>query len=189
MAMSAAVRAFAAAGADVTGSLLLAHSAGAHLAALVHVGPLRSKVTVPRWLASVLVDTAALDVPQLMAWPHAPLHDRAFGNDPAGWQACSPRHQIQQPGPPLLLASAQGRPGVLHQARAFADAWRTAGGRADLRPLPLAHDGMAAGLAEGGALAVALEDFVATLDPWTPTFVPPRVASTPAPHLTPHADP
>lgn len=168
LAMSASAQAFAEAGVGVQGCLLLAHSAGAHLAALVHAGPLRERAVPVRWLGSMLVDTAALDVPQLMAWPHAPLHDRAFGTDPEVWRACSPRHQLLQPGAPMLLVVAQGRPGVLHQARAFAGAMRDAGGRAELRTLPLAHDGMAAGLTEGGALAAALEDFVATLDPWMP---------------------
>lgn len=170
-AMSATAQAFAEAGVGVQGCLLLAHSAGAHLAALVHAGPLRERAVVPRWLGSMLVDTAALDVPQLMAWPHAPLHDRAFGSDPEMWRACSPRHQLLQAGAPMLLVVAQGRPGVLHQASAFAGALRAAGGRAELRPLPLAHDDMATGLTEGGALATALEDFVATLDPWLPDAV------------------
>lgn len=145
--------------------VLLAHSAGAHLAALVHVGALTGRIpALPALRASVLVDTAALDVPQLMQWPHAPLHDRAFGAEPARWIDVSPRHQIRQAGAPLLLVVSQARPGARLQARAFADEWRAAGGQADVQAVPQPHDGMASGLQDDGLLAVAIDRFLDRLD-------------------------
>lgn len=156
-------------GADVSRLVVLAHSAGAHLTALLHVGALQARVpALAPWQASILLDTAALDVPQLMRWPHAPLHDRAFGDDPRAWPALSPLHGVRARCAPVLLAVAQGRPGAAIQAARFAEALRRAGGSAEVHPVPLAHDRMADGLEEGGALCGPVDRFLAALDTQLP---------------------
>lgn len=165
----------AAAAADPARQFVLAHSAGAHLAALVHVGALQARVPALRpWQASVLLDTAALDVPQLMRWPHAPLHDRAFGADPEAWPAMSPLHAVRGPSAPVLLAFGEDRPGAAIQAARFAQALRRAGGQAEVHPVPLAHHRMGDGLADGGVLAGPIDRFLAGL---------PSAAARPHPSL------
>ncbi|MGE0332431.1 MAG: alpha/beta hydrolase [Ramlibacter sp.] len=91
-------------GADPKRLVLMGHSAGAHLAMLLHSAPaLVEQAGAQRWRVTVSLDSAALDVEQLMRAPHARLYDRAFGKDPAYWQAVSPYHQVSAPGAPALL--------------------------------------------------------------------------------------
>jgi arylformamidase len=91
-------------GADPKRLVLMGHSAGAHLAMLLHATPaLVAKAGAQRWRVTVSLDSAAMDVEQLMRAPHARLYDRAFGKDPAYWQSVSPYHQVSAPGAPALL--------------------------------------------------------------------------------------
>jgi acetyl esterase/lipase len=91
-------------GADPKRLVLMGHSAGAHLAMLLHATPaLVAKAGAQRWRATVNLDSAAMDVEQLMRAPHARLYDRAFGKDPAYWQSVSPYHQVSARGAPALL--------------------------------------------------------------------------------------
>jgi len=91
-------------GADPKRLVLMGHSAGAHLAMLLHASPdMAAKAGAQRWRVTVSLDSAAMDVEQLMRAPHARLYDRAFGQDPAYWQAVSPYHQVSAPGAPALL--------------------------------------------------------------------------------------
>lgn len=141
--------------------VVLAHSAGAHLAALVHVGALHARVPALRpWHASVLVDTAALDVDRLMRGPHLPLHDRAFGADPDRWQAWSPIARLQSRCAPVLLIAQSERAGVQWMNARFAAALREQGGVAEVDVLELSHARMHEGLAEGGALARRIDAFL-----------------------------
>jgi len=91
-------------GADPKRLVLMGHSAGAQLAMLLHASPdMAAKAGAQRWRVTVSLDSAAMDVEQLMRAPHARLYDRAFGQDPAYWQAVSPYHQVSAPGAPALL--------------------------------------------------------------------------------------
>ncbi len=91
-------------GADPKRLVLMGHSAGAHLAMLLHATPaLVAKAGAQRWRVTVSLDSAAMDVEQLMRAPHARLYDRAFGKDAAYWQSVSPYHQVSAPGAPALL--------------------------------------------------------------------------------------
>jgi acetyl esterase/lipase len=91
-------------GADPKRVVLMGHSAGAHLAMLLHASPaMVAQAGAQPWRVTVSLDSAAMDVEQLMRAPHARLYDRAFGADPAYWQAASPYHQVSTPGAPALL--------------------------------------------------------------------------------------
>ncbi len=91
-------------GADPKRLVLMGHSAGAHLAMLLHASPkMVADAGAQRWRVTVSLDSAAMDVEQLMRAPHARLYDRAFGKDPAYWQAASPYHHVSAPGAPALL--------------------------------------------------------------------------------------
>lgn len=91
-------------GADPKRLVLMGHSAGAHLAMLLHASPaLVAQAGAKPWRVTVSLDSAAMDVERLMRAPHPPLYDRAFGKDPAYWQSVSPYHQIAGPGAPALL--------------------------------------------------------------------------------------
>jgi acetyl esterase/lipase len=140
---------------------LCGHSTGAHLAALVLADTsLAAAHGLQPPQAAVLLDSAALDVVQVMTGPHLPLHDRAFGNDPAFWRRASPWHHLQQALPPLLLVCAQDREAATQQAERFAERARSAGGSAEVAPVALSHREINEQLGQHEELTRRVDDFL-----------------------------
>lgn len=108
-------------GADPARFVLMGHSSGAHLVTLLNSAPeLAVQAGAKPWRATVSIDSAALDVERLMSNPHSPLHDRAFGKDPADWRAASPFHALgPKVVPPLLFLCSKLRSDSCAQALAF----------------------------------------------------------------------
>lgn len=108
-------------GADGRRVVLMGHSAGGHLVALLHANPAEAqRVGAHPWKGTVVLDSAALDLVSLMRAPHPRLYDRAFGTDPAYWERVSPFHAMQPKGPPpVLFICSQQRPDACPQADAY----------------------------------------------------------------------
>ncbi|HET7126885.1 MAG TPA: alpha/beta hydrolase, partial [Lysobacter sp.] len=123
-------------GADPANVVLMGHSAGAHLVALLSANPDLAKNAAP-WRASVALDSAALDVPALMRSRHPSLYDDAFGRDPAYWRAASPQQRLTPKAPPMLLVCSSERRDSCPAAREFATSAHALGVRAQV--LPQAH--------------------------------------------------
>ena len=138
---------------------LLGHSTGAHLGALVLADGELSRGLAPLQ-GAVLLDSAALDVVEIMRGPHLPLHERAFGDDPAVWQALSPWHRLQSRLPPLLLVSSAQRPASVVQAARFAERARALGGTAEQFEVDLGHAEINRTLGLPGALTDAVDAFL-----------------------------
>lgn len=154
-------------GADASRIVLMGHSAGAHLAALV--------TGAPQWLqaagarepqAVVLLDSGALDVPATMNVPHARLFDRAFGSDPAYWARVSPAHQLQGSVPPTLLVCSSPRRSSCAQAQAYASQLQGLGGPAEVLPEQLSHSHINAQLGQAGPYTEAVEGFLRRFASW-----------------------
>jgi len=144
-------------GGDPSRFVLMGHSAGAHLVALLAAAP---PAGVQPWRATVLLDSGALDVPRLMAERHAPLFDRAFGADPAFWAATSPRHRLSGPTPPWLAVCSSRRSQACDQVDAFARRVRETGGRIDVLPLDLSHGDINSTLGEPGHYTARVDAFL-----------------------------
>ena len=97
-------------GGDPKRFILMGHSAGAHLVALIAAGARTAPRPQP-WRGTVLLDSAALDVPMIMSHRHLGLYDRAFGSDPRQWDAVSPVAQLAQQarGNATMLAVCSSR--------------------------------------------------------------------------------
>lgn len=129
-------------GIDRNRVLLMGHSAGAHLAALVG--------TDPRWLRGtglscdaiagiIAIDGAAYDVAQ--QWRDAPLllrplYHQAFGRSPDRQRALSPALQAAAPNVANWLLLHGDRPDSARQTETLTAALRRAGSTVDLVALP-----------------------------------------------------
>ncbi len=154
-------------GADAGRFILMGHSAGAHLVALINAQPAAALRGGARpWLGAVVLDSAVLDVPQYMAQPHVRLYDEAFGSDPALWRQLSPADQLVAGAPPYqFVCSTERRDHPCPQAEAMARQVRALGGRASVLPQPLSHGDINGELGLESGYTRAVEAFMASLDP------------------------
>jgi acetyl esterase/lipase len=127
--------------ADASRIVLMGHSAGAHLAALVGASAaLWRAAGAPRPRGVVSLDSGALDVPDLMKRPRIPpLYQRAFGGDEDDWIAASPYHQLTREAVPMLLVCSTRRPDACPQSRAMAQKGKPLGVRVEVLPEDLSH--------------------------------------------------
>lgn len=153
-------------GADRHNFILIGHSAGAHLVALLAARPelAREQGAAP-WLGSILLDSAALDVPAIMNARHLPLYDRAFGNNPADWESLSPFHQLRQAGTPVLAVCSARRDDACPQAESFVAKARNLGTHGEVLRLDKTHAEINAQLGADPAYTAAVERFIGSLSP------------------------
>jgi acetyl esterase/lipase len=149
-------------GGDRSKFVLMGHSAGAHLVALLASAPPPDGVTP--WLGAVALDSAAMDVPALMAQRHFPFYDRVFGSDAAYWRSVSPVAQLKPGAAPLLAVCSSRRQDSCPQAEAYATRARAQGMRVQVLPQNLSHMEINATLGQPGAYTDAVETFLAGLD-------------------------
>jgi len=127
-------------GGDPSRIILLGHSAGAHLVSLLAASPgLVSHNGAKPWLGTIVLDSAAVDVPRLMRLPHMSFYDDAFGSDPAFWQEVSPMAQLNSQPKPLYLVCSTLRRISCMQAKQFQSKVIALKGRADVLPIALSH--------------------------------------------------
>lgn len=120
-------------GIDPARIVLMGHSAGAHLVALVGTDPryLRAAGLSERDVAGIVpIDGAAYDVPkQLTVGPRimGQTYEQAFGSDPERQRAISPTFQAAPPNAPAFLILHVQRQDGIAQSQGLADALRRAG--------------------------------------------------------------
>lgn len=153
-------------GADSGRFILMGHSAGAHLVALLNARASQAlREGAWPWLGTVSLDSAMMNVPARMRAPHLPLYDDAFGTDPAYWVALSPFHQWTTGAPPMqMVCSTQRADDPCQQSDAMARHVRTRGGRAEVLPQDLDHGEINAQLGLESDYTRAVETFMASLD-------------------------
>lgn len=153
-------------GGDHGGFILIGHSAGAHLVALLAAAPsiARDRGAEP-WLGTVALGSAALDVVQIMQSRHLRLYDRAFGDDRAGWLAASPLQQLQAPAAPFLAVCSSHRADSCPQAQAFVDKAVALGTHAQVLPEDLSHEQINEQLGTAGDYTTQVEAFLRRLGP------------------------
>lgn len=153
-------------GGDPERFILMGHSAGAHLVALLTASPAMAQTQGAHpWLGTVSLDTAAFDVPQLMSGRHLPLYDRAFGQDPAFWRRVSPLHQLHAAAYPLLAVCSTRRADACPQAHGYESKAALLGARAAVLEQDLSHRGINQDLGLDGPYTEAVEAFMGSLDP------------------------
>jgi arylformamidase len=152
-------------GGDRTKFILMGHSAGAHLVALLTSSPaLAENTPVTPWLGTVSLESGALDVVEIMEARHARLFDRAFGRDREYWKAVSPLHALAAPGPPIALVCSTRRGSSCRQADRFVAKASALGMRALVLKENLSHADADGQLGADSAYTREVESFLGSLD-------------------------
>lgn len=164
-ALAAAQNKVASWGGDPSRFILMGHSAGAHLVALLSASPAQAyRLGAKPWLGTVSLDSAALDVVETMKARHFHLYDDAFGSDPAYWEATSPFLALSGNAVPLLAVCSTRRSDACPQARKYAARASELGARASVLEQDLSHKDINQMLGIEGAYTDAVEAFISTLD-------------------------
>ncbi|MCK9688001.1 alpha/beta hydrolase [Scleromatobacter humisilvae] len=149
-------------GGDPARFILMGHSAGAHLVALVAAGAPTAAKPQP-WRGAVLLDSAALDVPVIMEHRHLGLYDRAFGTDPARWTAVSPIAQLARATAPMLAVCSSRRRESCGQADRFAAKANGLGGQVRVLREDLSHMQINATLGAASDYTTQVDAFMQSL--------------------------
>lgn len=153
-------------GGDGTRFILMGHSAGAHLVALLSAEPALAQVQGARaWLGTISLDSGTLDVIQTMRSLHFPLFDQAFGGNRSDWLAASPLQQMHKPIVPFLAVCSSRRSNSCLQAEAFVHKAQSLGGRASVLREDLSHGEINQQLGLPSAYTDSVERFLCSLDP------------------------
>lgn len=153
-------------GVDRDNIVLMGHSAGAHLIALLAARPellAEAGAKAPRGF--VLLDSGALDVPEIMRARHFRLYDQAFGDNPDDWLAASPLQQLKAPTPPILAVCSSRRREACPQARTFTARARQFGAVAEVLPLDKTHGEVNAHLGADPDYTARVEAFLSGASP------------------------
>ena len=151
-------------GGDGSRVLLMGHSAGAHLVALLAADPqIAERQGAKPWLGTVALDSAALDLVTIMEGRHYGFYDRVFGGDRQRWSDNSPLHRLTGTPKPMLLVCSSKRSDSCTQAKNFAAKATAAGARASVLPVDLNHGQINAELGRGGDYTEKVEAFMRSL--------------------------
>jgi len=151
-------------GGDASRVVLMGHSSGAHLVTLLTAVPgLVARSRARPWLATISLDSAALDVVELMTARHFGLYDRVFGAEPARWNEASPLQQLSVRPVPLLLVCSSRRNNSCPAATRFAAKASALGGRATVLPIELNHGEINSELGRAPGYTTSVDDFLRSL--------------------------
>lgn len=148
--------------------VMMGHSAGGHLTALLSADPEWAWTEGAQgWLASVILDSAAMDVPAIMRAAPSYLHQQAFGAHPASWADSSPVHRLTPMAPPLLLVCSIRRILSCPQGQNFARKLTALGGTAQVFPIDLSHRSINDLLGLHPDYTQAVDQFLANVGFWS----------------------
>jgi arylformamidase len=152
-------------GGDAKRLVLMGHSAGAHLVALLSASPtLAAQSGAAPWAGTVVLDSAAIDLTALMQHRHARFYDRVFGTDPAAWHDTSPTDRLGAGATPMfLVCSTQRADDSCGQTQQFADRAAALGVEAHVHKEALSHLEVNASLGRPGAYTQAVDAFIASV--------------------------
>ncbi len=121
-------------GGDPSKVVLLGHSAGAHLVSLLAADPrIVKKQDGTPGLGTIVLDSAAFDVVEIMQGKHHRMYDRAF------WTEASPYHRLTTAPAPMLAVCSTKRGDACPQASAFSSKAAKLGGRVVVLPVDMKH--------------------------------------------------
>lgn len=128
-------------GGDAKRFVMMGHSAGAHLVALISANAnIAKQQGAQPWLGTVMLDSAAYDLEKTMLSKHMPFYDKAFGTDSAFWKSTSPSYQLSQKTIPMLaICSTTRKDKPCTQANAFIEKAIKLGTQANVLQVAMSH--------------------------------------------------
>jgi len=153
---------------DAERFVLMGHSAGAHLVALLGADPSTLDVAgALRPLGVVSLDSGVLDVPALMSQQRVPkLYGNAFGSDRSYWVATSPLHRLTRHALPMLVVCSSERripTAPCAEGRKFAQKSSTLGVRIQMQREAMNHAGINQDLGAPSAYTVSVANYIDAL--------------------------
>ena len=123
-------------GGDKNKIVLMGYGAGGHITALLSSNPsLASDQGASVWAGAVVLETAALNVPDIMSTSHDSRYDTAFGTNVEFWDDSSPTHLVDGSGVPILVVcSTESNEATCTKANAFKQAADGAGVNVTVSP-------------------------------------------------------
>lgn len=138
--------------------VLMGHSAGAHLVALLSSKP---EMVGKPWAGTVVLDSAAMKISTVMQGRHPRFYDEAFGSDPAAWAKVSPMDQWTPAAVPMFVVCSTQRPDKpCDDAKAFQTQVQKAGKTMPILPQALSHADINRTLGLPGAYTQAVDAWV-----------------------------
>ena len=152
-------------GGDPSRFILMGHSAGAHLSALLAAAPSSyfKEFNVKPFLGAILLDSAAYDVVEIMESDHARLYDKAFGSSSEHWLDVSPNHQLSSDAVPMLAVCSTRRKLSCQQAKAFVKKIASFDVKAEVLEKDLSHRGINKNLGLENNYTHLVDDFISAL--------------------------
>jgi arylformamidase len=152
-------------GGDAKHLILMGHSAGAHLVALLSASPpLVAQSGAAPWAGTVVLDSVAIDLTTLMQHPHPRFYDRVFGADPAGWHDASPTDRLEAGAIAMLLVCSTLRADdSCSQTQRFADRAAALHLEAPVHKETLSHLEVNANLGRPGRYTQVVDAFIASV--------------------------
>jgi len=139
--------------------ILMGHSAGAHLVALLSSRP---GMVRARWAGTVVLDSAAMKLSDTMSARHPRFYDAAFGDDPAYWAKASPMDQWTPAAVPMMFVCSTQRPDApCDDAARFQALAAKAGKTLPVLPRDLSHAEINRTLGLPGPYTASVDAFIA----------------------------
>ena len=152
-------------GGDSSKFILMGHSAGAHLVALISTDlGLSSGIVKKPWLGTVVLDSAAYDVVKIMEKRHLSLYDKAFGSDKQFWKKTSPFYFLTKETKPILSVCSGRRDDSSAQASEFAKKAISLGVRVVVLEKDFSHSEINSHLGKDKVYTSEVEAFMVSLD-------------------------
>ncbi|WP_233843399.1 alpha/beta hydrolase [Dyella sp. 2HG41-7] len=153
-------------GGDSDAFVVMGHSAGAHLVALISTDTsIGKRQGVAPWLGTISLDSAALNVVAIMQARHLPLYDRAFGNQSDDWASVSPLQQMRGSIVPFLAVCSTQRKDSCPQAQSFVTKAVALGTHASVLGEDLTHEQINETLGLDSDYTRQVESFMRSLSP------------------------
>ena len=151
---------------DADKMMVLGHSAGAHLLALLTSHEtLMQEANIRPWLASFVIDSQVLDLVALMHQKHVEFYDKAFGKQEGYWQQASPINYVNGNEIPMFVVCSLQREYACDSSARFVNTLHQIGSQAKLLQLDLTHDETLEDIGLNNIYTQTIENYMSDLHP------------------------